>query len=383
MSLQKVSPLRRVSSYRIDYWDRRAGWGDLITFQFWYFTGRGNRLFEGQFDEGSKACKLAQRISSDLQQNPNLNWSLPTDLRPESDDETFVPLGKTYEFRLNEQDQIECTVSDLESDNIWWNCRSCFLTRNIDQNIFDQLEYIVETTSPEPDLKRICSSCDADWAAGQHDLQPGCIECGGFAKERSCPHCINSCGQNVIRDVRASNRAKRATWVGGCKSNGFHVNWSPYDDSWLIEAIANKFRSEQPQNHSPDAMWGSRPLHSYSGLLVSVGTNPLPALQVILKLRPPKIALIIQNESEPVIERLIEEIKSEYNPVFFNFSNNRQWLKIERPHDMLYVKSRLEEWWSSFANFVLYYSGGSKSLSGELLFGYRQHAEEFLSNLVF
>ncbi len=61
----------------------------------------------------------------------------------------------------------------------------------------------------------VCSSCSAYWSVGL--FTENCLECGGAALVKDCPHCNGKCGAIWHREVAMSNSYKEAFYSGGCK----------------------------------------------------------------------------------------------------------------------------------------------------------------------
>ena len=60
-----------------------------------------------------------------------------------------------------------------------------------------------------------CSTCKANWSEGIFTQK--CLECGGFAMTRHCPHCEGTCGAVWVREVGMSHDYHEAFYSGGCR----------------------------------------------------------------------------------------------------------------------------------------------------------------------
>lgn len=361
MNLRQAGALDQVSIYQLSWWK-----DGTIGYYCWYLSDDGNKLCEGVFERFAESYQVATRVIAYLLEHQTLSWSKNLDPCRFP----FETLGQTVEFSLNAEGDLECKLSDLEDERLYWNTRQSNLKESIHKTLFSDIEFLIRQSLARTSFTRQCSTCSANWSLGEHDIEKNCLECGSFAREKECSECEHSCGKKVIRDVRTSNNNKRAEWFGGCKTARLPQAWT--GDPWIADVFASLLMS---LNSGTETAKSSTLFDKYSGLLLSVGSNPLPAYQVIARLRPPRLAIISQSATTAVLDGLLNQLKKCYSPEIFHF-DSQPFLQIMEPHDMQAVRNQLEPVMPVFKDYVLCYSGGSKALLRELVTLYQANAKQ-------
>lgn len=94
-------------------------------------------------------------------------------------------------------------------------------------------------------IQHQCSSCNANWEAGECSDSAECKECAGFAKERQC-NCSEDCDEIVIRDTASTHLSKEGMTFPCPRSNARGVDWS--GDPWAVQALARKLHVLEHEN---------------------------------------------------------------------------------------------------------------------------------------
>ncbi len=111
---------------------------------------------------------------------------------------------------------------------------------------------------------------------------------------------------------------------------------------------------EQAQKH----LWAS----GDGGLILLIGSSPLPNLIAAAALRPPRLALICSPDTERGVDRLLRVLRESYEPSIKKFGPSDH-LTLRDPYRAAWVREDLQPHARELSRFALLYTGGTKIMA--------------------